>query len=151
MDSPAVSSRLFSTTLTFRTPQENHIVSVPFETIEKTKKNVFSIFFVQPGHHRTIQYLIPGWMTIVKIAKTSEKLAKSLPGPLVKLSNLLPGRRQRSKLIIIPAGKKTIQRQFADAQGTPSASIVSTSRRRSLEPTVSCIARTHPYLSLFCV
>ena len=37
MDRPAVSSRLFSTTLTFRTPQENHIVSVPFETIEKTK------------------------------------------------------------------------------------------------------------------
>ena len=35
MDSPAVSSRLFSTTLTFRTPQENHIVSVPFDTIEK--------------------------------------------------------------------------------------------------------------------
>ena len=29
----------------------------------------FSLFFVQPGHHRTIQYLIPGWMTIVKLLK----------------------------------------------------------------------------------
>ena len=47
MDSPAVSSRLFSTTLTFRTPQENHIVSVPFETIEKTK-NVFFYIFCLP-------------------------------------------------------------------------------------------------------
>ena len=46
MDSPAVSSRLFSTTLTFRTPQENHIVSVPFETIEKKQKNVFFLYFV---------------------------------------------------------------------------------------------------------
>ena len=69
MDSPAVSSRLFPTTLTFGTPQENHIVSVPFETIEKNKKNVFSLFFVSPGHHRTIQYLIPGCMTIVKLLK----------------------------------------------------------------------------------
>ena len=68
MDSPAVSSRLFSTTLTFRTPQENHIVSVPFETIEKTK-NVFSLFFVSPGHLGTIQNLIPGWTTVVKLLK----------------------------------------------------------------------------------
>ena len=71
MDSPAVSSRLFSTTLTFRTPQENHIVSVPFETIEKKheKKKLFSPFFVSPGHLGTIQNLIPGWMTIVKLLK----------------------------------------------------------------------------------
>ena len=69
MDSPAVSSRLFSTTLTFRTPQENHIVSVPFETIEKNKKMLFSLFFVSPGHLRTIQNLIPGWTTIVKLLK----------------------------------------------------------------------------------
>ena len=34
----------FLTTLTFRTPQENHIVSVPFDTIEKNKKICFSIF-----------------------------------------------------------------------------------------------------------
>ena len=54
---------------TFGTPQENHIVSVPFETIEKNKKNVFSLFFESPGHHRTIQYLIPGCMTIVKLLK----------------------------------------------------------------------------------
>ena len=74
MDSPAVSSRLFSTTLTFRTPQENHIVSVPFETIEKM---LFSIFFVQPGHHRTIQNLIPGWTTIVKLLKQ----VKNWPSP----------------------------------------------------------------------
>ena len=69
MDSPAVSSRLFPTTLTFRTPQENHIVSVPFETIEKNKKNVFSVFLESPGHLGTIQYLIPGWTTIVKLLK----------------------------------------------------------------------------------
>ena len=68
MDSPAVSLRLFPTTLTFRTPQENHIVSVPFETIEKTKKCFFSIF-VSPGHLETIQNLIPGWTTIVKLLK----------------------------------------------------------------------------------
>ena len=30
---------------------------------------MFSIFFVSPGHHRTIQNLIPGWMTIVKLLK----------------------------------------------------------------------------------
>ena len=48
MDSPAVSSRLFSTTLTFRTPQENHIVSVPFETIEKNKKCFFLYFLYLP-------------------------------------------------------------------------------------------------------
>ena len=58
----------FLTTLTFRTPQENHIVSVPFDTIEKNKK-MFSIFCVSPGHLGTIQYLIPGWMTIVKLIK----------------------------------------------------------------------------------
>ena len=69
MDSPAVSSRLFSTTLTFRTPQENHIVSVPFETIEKTKKCFFSLFFVSPGNTNTIKNLIPGWTTIVKLLK----------------------------------------------------------------------------------
>ena len=68
MDSPAVYPRLFSTTLTFRTPQENHIVSVPFDTIEKNK-NVFSIFLVSPGHLGTIQNLIPGCMTIVKLIK----------------------------------------------------------------------------------
>ena len=70
MDSPAVSSRLFSTTLTFRTPQENHIVSVAFETIEKKKtKCVFSIFCVSPGHLETIQNLIPGWTTNVELLK----------------------------------------------------------------------------------
>ena len=70
MDSPAVSSLLFSTTLTFRTPQEIHIVSVPFDTIEKKTKNMFfSIFLVSPGHLGTIQNLIPGWTTFVKLLK----------------------------------------------------------------------------------
>ena len=73
MDSPAVSSRLFSTTLTSRTPQENHIVSVPFETIEKKhKKCFFSIFLVSPGHVGTIQNLIPGWTTNVELLKQVE-------------------------------------------------------------------------------
>ena len=31
--------------------------------------HVFSIFFVSLGHHRTIQNLIPGWTTIVKLLK----------------------------------------------------------------------------------
>ena len=69
MDSPAVYPRLFSTTLTFRTPQENHIVSVPFETIEKNKKMFFPLFFVSPGHLETIQNLIPGWTTNVELLK----------------------------------------------------------------------------------
>ena len=57
------------TTLTFRTPQENHIVSVPFDTIEKKQKICFSIFLESPGHLGTIQNLIPGWTTIVKLLK----------------------------------------------------------------------------------
>ena len=48
MDSPAVHPRLFSTTLTFRTPQENHIVSVPFDTIEKKQKMFFLYFWYLP-------------------------------------------------------------------------------------------------------
>ena len=36
----------FLTTLTFRTPQESHIVSVPFETIEKNKKCFFYFFCI---------------------------------------------------------------------------------------------------------
>ena len=87
MDSPAVSSRLFSTTLTFRTPQENHIVSVPFETIEKKQKMLFSIFFVisrTPWNNSKLNSRVDDNR---KIAETSEKLAKSLSGPLVKLSN----------------------------------------------------------------
>ena len=30
---------------------------------------LFSICFVSPGHHRTIQNLIPGWTTIVQLLK----------------------------------------------------------------------------------
>ena len=44
-------------------------MSVPFDTIEKNIKYVFSVFLVSPGHLGTIQYLIPGWMTIVKLLK----------------------------------------------------------------------------------
>ena len=94
MDSPAVSSRLFSTTLTFRTPQENHIVSVPFETIEKNKKMCFSIFCVSPGHHRTIQNLIPGWTTIVKLLKQMKNWQSPSRDPR---SNCLTNSREDDK------------------------------------------------------
>ena len=88
-------------------------MSVPFETIEK-KEKCFSKFFVSPGHLIPIQNLIPGWDANRKIDKTNEKLPISLPGPLVKL---IPGRTTKVKVIIIPASKKTIQRQFADPLG----------------------------------
>ena len=48
-------------------PQENHIVSVPFETIEKML--FLKICFVSPEHLGTIQNLIPGWTTFVKLLK----------------------------------------------------------------------------------
>ena len=32
-------------------------------------KSFIPIFFVSPGHHRTIQNLIPGWTTIVNLLK----------------------------------------------------------------------------------
>ena len=78
----------FLTTLTFRTPQENRIVSVPFETIEKKQKNVlFSMFLVSPGHLMTIQKPNSRMDDNRKIAKTAEKLPKSLPGPSGELNN----------------------------------------------------------------
>ena len=52
------------------TARESQCVSVPFETIEKkNKKKLCSLFFVSPGHLGTIQNLIPGWTTIVKLLK----------------------------------------------------------------------------------
>ena len=72
------------TTLTFRTPQENHIVSVPFETIEKCfLKNMFCISRT-PENNSKLNSRVDDNR---KIDKTSEKLAKSLSGPLVELSN----------------------------------------------------------------
>ena len=50
------------------TARESHCVST-FETIEKTKKCVFSILCVSPGHLETIQNLIPGWTTNVELLK----------------------------------------------------------------------------------
>ena len=41
-----------------------------------------------------------------------------LPGTHGQFSNLFPRGRQKVKLIIIPAGKKTIQRHFAGSRGT---------------------------------
>ena len=41
-----------------------------------------------------------------RIAKTSEKLAKSLSGPLVELSDQFPGGRQRSKLLLFRPAKR---------------------------------------------
>ena len=116
MDSPAVSSRLFSTTLTFRTPQENHIVSVPFETIEKKQKNAFSKFFVQPGHHRTIQYLIPGWMTIVKFLKQVKNWQSPSRDPW---SNCLINSREDDKgqTKYYSGRQKDNSKTIADAQG----------------------------------
>ena len=53
-----------------------------------------------------------------RFTETSEKLGKVPPGTLGQIVQLIPGRRQKVKLIIIPAGKKTNQRQFASAQGS---------------------------------
>ena len=50
------------------TARESHCVGTIWDH-RKKQKNVFSLFFVSPGHHRTIQYLIPGCMTIVKLLK----------------------------------------------------------------------------------
>ena len=72
---------------------------------------LFSIFFVQPGHLETIQNLIPGWMTIVKLLKQVKNWQSPSRDPW---SNCLLNSREDD---IIPAGKKTIQRQFADAAG----------------------------------
>ena len=74
----------------------------------------FSLFFVSPGHLGTIKNLIPGWTTIVKIAKTNWQSPSRDPW-----SNCLINSWETTKvkLNIIPAGKKTIQRQFADAWG----------------------------------
>ena len=61
-------------------------MSVPFDTIEKTKNMFFYIFSIS----RTRWYnskLNSRVDDNRKIAKTSEKLAKFLPGPLVELSN----------------------------------------------------------------
>ena len=108
MDSPAVSSRLFSTTLTFRTPQENHIVSVPFETIEKQNAFFYILYRTRTPWNNSI---LNSWVDDQRrITETSEKLAKSLPEPLVKLSNQFPGGRQRSKLLFFRPAK----RQFKD-------------------------------------
>ena len=62
-------------------------MSVPFETIEKKTKNVFSTIFSisrTPWYNSKLNSRVDD---IRKIAKTSEKWAKSLPGPLVELSN----------------------------------------------------------------
>ena len=92
-------------TLTFRALHGNHIVSIPFETIVKKKREtwkitssneqtrhastsprhaicfssilfshildsyVFLYSLYKPGHHRTIQYLIPGRTTNVELLK----------------------------------------------------------------------------------
>ena len=52
------------------TARESHCVNTICDHRKKTKKKTFcSIFCVSPGHHRTIQNLIPGWTTIVKLTK----------------------------------------------------------------------------------
>ena len=135
----------FLTTLTFRALHGNHIVSIPFETIvkKKTQRDVedyvlkwadqacvylpstrnmlffhslfsnpwflrFSLFFVQPGNPNTIQQLIPGRTTNVEFLKQVKNWQSPSRDPW-----------SICKLIVIPAGKKTIQRQFADARVSP--------------------------------
>ena len=47
----------------------------------------FSIFLYLPDTLVQFKNLIPGWTTFVKLLKQVKKLAKSLSGPLVELSN----------------------------------------------------------------
>ena len=52
------------------TARESQCVSTILSPSKKKQKILFfSIFFVSPGHLRTIQNLIPGWTTIVKLLK----------------------------------------------------------------------------------
>ena len=69
----------------------------------------FSPLFHSPRNPRTIQYLIHGRATKVKLVKPSENLTTSLPGPLVELSNEFPegrhsGRQINSRTICDPQG-----------------------------------------------
>ena len=111
---PAVSSRLFFNHFDFQ-KHRKRITLCQYHlrpSKKKPKKMFFSInSLYNLEHHRTIQYLIPGWMTIVKIAKTSEKIGK-VPSrdPWSNCLINFPGGRKNVKLIILPAGKKTIQR-----------------------------------------
>ena len=68
-------------------------MSVPFDTIEKNKK-CFSIFLVSPGHLGTIQNLIPGWTTIVKLLKQVKHWQSPSRGPW---SNCLINSREDDK------------------------------------------------------
>ena len=52
-----------------------------------------------------------------QIDEVSENLIPSLPGPLGRIVQLIPGRTTKLKLINIQVGKTTIPGQFADATG----------------------------------
>ena len=79
----------------------------------------FSDFFVSPGHHRTIQNLIPGWTTIVKLLKQVKNWQSPSWDPW---SNCLINSQEDDKGQTYYSGRqednsKTIQRQFADTAG----------------------------------
>ena len=87
--------------LTFRALHGNHIVSTPFQTVveEDTQKTITHVSvhiltfhethypLSPPGNPNHNSVLIPREGDQRRITETIEKLAKSLPGPLVKLSN----------------------------------------------------------------
>ena len=68
----------------FRTPQENRVVAVTFETIKKIYV-VFSILLVSPGHLMTIQEPYSWMDDNRRITKTAEKLHKSPSGTLGRI------------------------------------------------------------------
>ena len=117
--------------LTFRALHGNHTVSTPFQTIvEEDTQKIVTLMSVQtltfhethctppfpPGNPNTIQYLIPVRATNVELLK-QVKNWQSPCGTLDLFVQLIPRKRQKVKLILILAGKKTLQRQFASAQG----------------------------------
>ena len=73
----------------------------------------FSILCINPDTMRTIQYLIPGWMTIVKLLKQVKNWQSPSRDPW---SNCLINSREDDKCqsYYYSGRQKTIQRQFAD-------------------------------------
>ena len=127
----------FQHTLTFRTPQENHIVSVPFETMKK-------YFFVSPGHLRTIQNLIPGWTTIVKLLKQLKNWQCPSRDPW---SNCLINSREDDKgqSYYYSGRQKDNSKTICGRAGYPDSSAACSSKNR---PASACVFGTNAVCTL---
>ena len=93
-------------------PLDTQYAFLPFSFLKSLIPTIFSILCTnrQPKHNSILNSRADDQRRIIQ---TSEKLAKSLAGPLVKLSNLLPGDDKRQTNYYSDR-KNTIQRQFAD-------------------------------------